>query len=99
MHTLILILHIMVSLFLIIVVLVQSGQSADVAAAFGGQGSQTAFGPRGSATALTKVTTWCAVIFMLTSITLSIMGSRKTSSSSVLSGEKTQPQQSQPVKK
>ena len=74
------IVHIVVCLFLIIVVLLQSGKSADIAAAFGGMGSQTAFGPRGAATLLSKATTWAAVIFMLTSITLSIFASRRPSS-------------------
>src|SRR5215471_491881 len=82
--------HILVCLFLIIVVLLQSGQSGDIAAAFGGMGSQTAFGPRGAATVLTKATTWCAVIFMLTSITLSIVASRKGGPTSVLQGVGTQ---------
>ncbi len=50
--------HILVCLFIIIVVLLQSGQSGDITAAFGGQGSQTAFGPRGAASALSKATTW-----------------------------------------
>ncbi len=97
---LVLIVHVIVSLFLIIVVLLQSAQSGDLAAAFGGQGSQTAFGPRGAATIMTKLTTWCAIIFMLTSITLSIMGSKKIggSNGSVLSGQKPA-QQSQPAKK
>jgi preprotein translocase subunit SecG len=81
--------HILVCLFLIIVVLLQSGQSGDIAAAFGGQGSQTAFGPRGAATILTKATTWCAVIFMLTSITLSVMATRKSGNGSVLQNYKT----------
>ena len=85
MITLITIIHVFVCLFLIIVVLLQSGQSGDIAAAFGGMGSQTAFGPRGAATVLTKATTWCAVIFMLTSITLSIAASRKSGPKSVLS--------------
>ena len=100
-HALILFVHIIVCLFLIIVVLIQSGQSADLAAAFGGQGSQTAFGPRGTATIMTKLTTWCAIIFMLTSISLSIMSSHATKSGSVLSGEKApqQQQKSAPVKK
>jgi preprotein translocase subunit SecG len=84
MITLVTIIHIFVCFFLIIVVLLQSGQSGDIAAAFGGQGSQTAFGPRGAATVLTKATTWCAVIFVLTSITLSIAASRKTGPKSVL---------------
>src|SRR5438874_10204858 len=77
--------HIIVCLFIVIVVLIQSGKSADVAAAFGGMGSQTAFGPRGAATVLTKATTWAAIIFMLTTITLSIAMSHKHSGS-VLSG-------------
>lgn len=98
-HALVLIIHVIVCLFLIIVVLIQSGQSADLAAAFGGQGSQTAFGPRGTATIMTRVTTWCAIIFMLTSIALSIMSSHAvTSGGSVLSGEKAPQQQQQQQK-
>ena len=73
---LITIVHIIVCFFLIGVVLLQSGKSGDIAAAFGGQGSQTAFGPRGAATALTKATTWSAIIFMVTSVTLSIAATR-----------------------
>jgi len=69
--------HIIVCLFLIAVVLLQSGKSADIAAAFGGQGSQTAFGPRSAANALTKATTWAAIIFMVTSFTLAIMATRR----------------------
>ena len=68
---LITLIHIFVCFFLIIVVLLQSGKSGDIAAAFGGMGSQTAFGPRGAATALSRATTWSAIIFMVTSITLS----------------------------
>jgi preprotein translocase subunit SecG len=89
MITLITIVHVVVCLFLIIVVLLQSGKSGDIAAAFGGQGSQTAFGPRGTATALSKATTWSAIIFMLTSITLSIMAQRRAGPASVLEGIKT----------
>jgi preprotein translocase subunit SecG len=85
---LITVIHVLVCLFLIAVVLLQSGKSGDLAAAFGGQGSQTAFGPRGAASALSKATTWSAVIFMLTSMTLSIYASRKTGSTSVFSGVK-----------
>jgi len=91
-HGMVVVVHIFVSLFLIIVVLLQSGKSADLAAAFGGQGSQTAFGPRGAATVITRLTTWCAIIFMITSITLSILNSRRASGSSVFSGEKSAPQ-------
>ena len=63
-------LHILLCFLLIIVVLLQSGKAADLAGAFGGAGSQTAFGPRGAATFLSKATTWCAVMFMVTSMTL-----------------------------
>lgn len=73
MATLLTILHIVVCLFLIIVVLLQSGKAADLAGAFGGMGSQTAFGPRGAATVLTKATTISAVLFMLTSISLGVL--------------------------
>ena len=62
--------YIMVCIVLAIVVLLQSGTAADLAGAFGGAGSQTAFGPRGAATFLSKATTWCAVMFMITSMLL-----------------------------
>jgi preprotein translocase subunit SecG len=98
MITLVTIIHIIVCLFIIVVVLLQSGSAGDISAAFGGMGSQTAFGPRGAASALSKVTTWSAVIFVLTSITLSIAASRHSGPSSVLQGVKTGPSKSQPVK-
>lgn len=93
---LITIVHVIVSLFLIAVVLLQSGKSGDLAAAFGGQGSQTAFGPRGAATALSKATTLSAILFMVTSITLALFAQKKTGPSSVLSNVKGQTQ-SQPA--
>ena len=65
-------LHILVCGLLIIVVLLQSGEAADLAGAFGGAGSQTAFGPRGAATFLSKATTWCAIMFMLTSMAMTM---------------------------
>ena len=74
--------HIAVALFLIAVVLLQTGKRADLAGAFGGGGSQTAFGTRGAATVLSKMTTAAAVLFMLTSITLSIVSSRSGESRS-----------------
>src|SRR5689334_12172594 len=90
--------HIIVCFFLIIVVLLQSGKSGDIAAAFGGMGSQTAFGPRGAATALTRATTWSAVLFMITSITLSVFASRRSAvPGSVLSGSKPGQTTSQPA--
>jgi preprotein translocase subunit SecG len=90
-------LHVVVCLFLIGVVLLQTGKSADLAGAFGGQGSQTAFGPRGASNLLTKLTTYSAIVFMLTSVGLTITLSRSTGEHSVLSGTKTT--QSTPAKK
>jgi preprotein translocase subunit SecG len=81
--------HVIVCLFLIGVVLLQQGKSADLAGAFGGQGSQTAFGPRGAANLLTKLTTYAAVLFMLLSIALTILLSRQSGDHSVLSGTPT----------
>ncbi len=89
--------HILVCFFIIIVVLLQSGKSGDISAAFGGQGSQTAFGPRGAASALSRATTWSAVAFMLTSITLSVYASRRTGPTSVLQGVQSQPVKTQPA--
>src|ERR1700727_1530492 len=57
-------------LVLIVVALLQSGKAADLAGAFGGAGSQTAFGPRGAANILSKATTWCAVMFMVCAMAL-----------------------------
>jgi len=84
----VIVVHIIVSLFLIGVVLVQQGRSADLAGAFGGQGSQTAFGPRAAANVLTRLTTWSAIIFMVTSLSLTILYERSTTSHSVLEGTK-----------
>src|SRR5271165_5697722 len=85
------VIHVLVCLFLIGVVLLQQGRSADLAGAFGGQGSQTAFGPRAAANVLTRLTTWSAVIFMVTSIGLTILYERTTSSHSVLENIKSAP--------
>ncbi len=76
MFILLTILHIIVCLFLVIVVLLQSGKAADLAGAFGGMGSQTAFGPRGSATVLSKATTVAAGLFMVTSLSLAILATK-----------------------
>ena len=95
--------HIIVCFFLIVVVLLQSGKAADLAGAFGGMGSQTAFGPRGSTTLLSKATTLAAAIFMVTSMTLAILATRGAASSgSVLERQKapakSAPAQSGPAK-
>jgi preprotein translocase subunit SecG len=78
MYAAITVVHVIVCLFLAVVVLLQSGKAADLAGAFGGMGSQTVFGPRGSATVLSKATTIAATIFMLTSLTLAILSTRAT---------------------
>ena len=74
-------LHVIICFFLIIVVLLQSGKAADLAGAFGGMGSQTVFGPRGTATVLSKATTIAASLFMVTSLILVIMGTGGSPSS------------------
>ncbi len=66
--------HVLVCVVLILVVLLQSGKGADLAGAFGGGGTQTAFGSRGPASFLSKATTIAAVVFMITSIALSGIG-------------------------
>ena len=72
--------HIIVCFVLIMVVLLQSGKAADLAGAFGGGGSQTALGSRGAATVLTKATTISAILFMITSLSLALLGSRRSGS-------------------
>lgn len=72
--------HVLICFLLVIVVLLQSGKAADLAGAFGGAGSQTAFGPRGAATFLSKATTWCAIMFMVTSMTMVLRQSRQRGS-------------------
>jgi preprotein translocase subunit SecG len=88
--------HVVVCLILIAVVLLQSGKAADLAGAFGGMGSQTAFGPRGAATLLSKVTTGAAIIFMITSLTLTMISAKRgRTGSSVL--DKTSTSTSKPA--
>jgi preprotein translocase subunit SecG len=67
-------LFVLVCLFLILVILLQSGKGGDVAAAFGGSGSQTAFGPRGAQKPLEKATVIAAMIFMLLALIFSLPG-------------------------
>src|SRR5437867_12676688 len=81
------IIHVIVCLLLILIVLLQSGKSADLAGAFGGGGSQTAFGARGTATFLSKLTTIAAIIFMFTSFILSLYTVRQRGNS-VMEGAK-----------
>lgn len=86
-YYLIVALHVLVSIVLILVVLLQSGKGADLAGAFGGGGTQTAFGSRGPASFLSKATTVAAILFMLTSI---LLAGRTTAtvSKSIMDGTK-----------
>jgi len=76
--------HVFVCFVLIAAVLLQSGKAADLAGAFGGAGSATSFGPRGTASILARLTTACAVLFMVTSLGLWMVGFKQ--SGSVLKG-------------
>src|SRR5258705_4532678 len=78
-------------LVLIIVVLLQSGKAADLAGAFGGAGSQTAFGPRGAANVLSKATTWCAVMFMLCAMAMVLRADKAVGAGSSVLEKVSQP--------
>ncbi len=83
-------LHVLVCIILILVVLLQSGKGADIAGAFGGGGTQTAFGSRGPASFLSKLTTGAAIVFMLTCLSLSMI-STKREAKSVMDSTKGKP--------
>lgn len=89
MTTLIAVLHVFTSLFIIGVVLLQSGKGAEMGASFGGGGSQSVFGASGGGNFMTRVTTAAAVIFMLTSLTLAYM-SGHAPGSTIMSGKAAQ---------
>jgi preprotein translocase subunit SecG len=80
METAVLVIHILVSTFLILIILIQGGENVDITAAFGGV-SQAAFGPRGAVTTFAKITWVLAGIFVATSITLAIWASKSTTGS------------------
>ena len=88
--------HLLVTLGLILIVLMQSGKGADIGAAFGGGSSQTVFGGRGAATFLSKLTSVLAVLFMLTSLTLTILASTR-GGSTVVGEDRPTPAQSAPA--
>jgi preprotein translocase subunit SecG len=91
-------LHVIICGLLIAVIMLQSGEAADLAGAFGGAGSQTAFGPRGAATFLSKATTWCAIMFMLTSMALTMhQNSTIASNGSSVLQQFSKPSKSAPV--
>lgn len=79
MTTVLIVMHVLVSLLLIFIVLIQGGKGAELGAAFGAGSSQTLFGGRGAATFLGKMTTVVAVVFMLTSLLLAIASVRSSS--------------------
>src|SRR3990172_2527921 len=81
MYTALIILHILVSIFLVIVVLLQAGKGASIGASFGGSSSQTLFGSAGPATFLSKITAGCAIVFMITSLYLTYTASTRSTSS------------------
>ena len=96
MATLLTIIHVIICIILILAVLLQSGKAADLASAFGGAGSQAVFGPRGAATLLSKITTVCAILFMITSLGLWIFSGK--GGKSVVKGvetEKSKPAQTE----
>ena len=99
MTILLIMLHVLVSVALIAIVLLQSGKGAEMGASFGASGSQSVFGAGGGSTFMSKLTTGAAVIFMLTSLTLAYR-SGHSGSSSIMSGKvapKTAPQQQSPL--
>jgi preprotein translocase subunit SecG len=87
-------LHVIVCIILVLVVLLQSGKGADLAGAFGGGATQTAFGSRGPASFLSKMTTIAAIVFMLTSVGLSMIPNTgsKAGNKSILEGSRETPQ-------
>ena len=95
--TLLHIFYVPVCIFLILVVLLQTGKRADLAGAFGGGGSQTAFGARGAATLLAKVTTASAILFMIIALALSIISSRQGGGAGTVLDEVPEPTAEAPV--
>jgi preprotein translocase subunit SecG len=85
-HYVVTLVYVTVCLVLLMVILLQQGRGGDIASAFGGSSSQTAFGARAGATLLTRITTVTAVLFMLGAVVLGVMWQR-TGGSSVVSGK------------
>jgi preprotein translocase subunit SecG len=90
-------LHVLVCVFLILVVLLQSGKGADLASAFGGASTQTAFGSRGPASFLSKITTAAAVLFMMTCLSLSLLTVKPQAESILETGKSAAPAAAKPA--
>jgi len=88
--------HLLVTFGLILIVLLQSGKGADIGAAFGGGSSQTVFGGRGAATFLSKMTSALAILFMITSLALTILASQR-GTTSVVGEDRSRPTESAPA--
>ncbi len=86
-HYLVTALYILVCVVLLMVILLQQGRGGDIASAFGGSGSQTAFGARAGATLLTRITTVTAILFMLGAVVLGVLWQRGGGGSSIMSGQ------------
>ncbi len=92
MNLFLVVIHVIVSIALIMIVLLQTGKGADMGAAFGGGASQTLFGTTGASTFLGKLTTIAAIVFMLTSLTLAYMAGHRNVQSVVEKAPVTAPQ-------
>ena len=79
MQTAVMFFHIFVSIFLVLIVLLQTGKGASMGATFGGSSNQTLFGSTGPASVLSKVTVFCAVVFMVTSLYLAYVPAERGS--------------------
>ncbi|MBI5327464.1 MAG: preprotein translocase subunit SecG [Deltaproteobacteria bacterium] len=97
MYTAVIIVHILVSIFLVIVVLLQAGKGASIGASLGGSSSQTLFGSAGPTTFLSKITAGCAIAFMMTSLYLTYMAVNRTTSSIMKDTPATTKHESQPL--
>ena len=91
------IIHVVASLALILIVLLQTGKGADIGAAFGAGASQTIFGSQGAGTFLSKLTAVAALIFMLTSLGLNLLAGNRIGGGSVMEGVKAPVQQEAPA--
>ena len=86
MQQILLMVHMLISITLLVLVMVQHGRGADAGAAFGAGGSDTMFGSRGSASFLTKVTATLVALFFITSLSLSYLMTHQVKSQKILHG-------------